>query len=704
MATAATAASSTHEVPSSLGKRKEIGKESEKKRKQVADQLESAFGSGNLAEKSTKYSRPSAEDDPNEPPGAEFDDNFEALQTELRKQGKSEKEIQKEVAEAREKADADDHDENDDDDADSATRKKQGEEAMKLAADTPKIGSIKVPIDVSEASVRAASFIRSAWKKGHTDEIAAKLEVINKKIKGLNYQAKRDVDAFTIPAETILSLMPTVEVNVKRWMDTTDTAKKTKLATNVAITCLTLLRDLTACGIPWKSVTPDAVKKVIQPAIEEGLNALGSELSDSFAAYIEREIELPSSHQTGLVVRAKEPLAAVFTHAEKGDIAQARNSLELVKSCNTELVRCNKAVGFKKTDHQLPIHGLEMMLSQYDTLNEQERPRFIASEKLIWATLIYMEGYHDLAAPLATTLQMESTTLPEPISKGYQDRLIEYRNPIAEETLFVTDDESPPDEAQEEAGSSGGRPGQQTEGQGSESNGSSSAWQQTSTGGLQNTTVPGPTFSSGITDLGKVVAVQELGRGHRAIVNIGTTKVPVYKCYPGSAFGRGVLEELSGTFPMTGAVNVRKRRAIHVQSLLAVVQVDTKSTTRAPITKVLVKWNSEKGGKDFAGARDTEWVTKTDLANACGKDWTDRQLKILLSSWQHNLSYLARMKRLGLHPETKRELDDDLRGTMPWLFPISEHTANFAQASPGAKRNKHGPESTDHIKIEDSTF
>jgi hypothetical protein len=125
-----------------------------------------------------------------------------------------------------------------------------------------------------------------------------------------------------------------------------------------------------------------------------------------------------------------------------------------------------------------------------------------------------------------------------------------------------------------------------------------------------------------------VVAVQKVGFGTRCIVNVGTIDAPVYKSLPGE-LGRGFGLELATKFPLKMPVNLRNRKPTHIKSLLAIFEVESTSTKRAPITKIQVQWNKLSG---FEKAETVEWLSRSDVISICGKQWTERQGQVLLQN------------------------------------------------------------------------
>lgn len=201
----------------------------------------------------------------------------------------------------------------------------------------------------------------------------------------------------------------------------------------------------------------------------------------------------------------------------------------------------------------------------------------------------------------------------------------------------------------------------------------------------------GPVYNGRLTSFGEIIGSRGLGRGgSRHILNVGTSKNPVYRSFPGATFGRGTGADWVSQFPLPQGRDLQHRKATQVDTVcgIAVVGVEGKNRNR-PITYFPIRWKGEQ---------QIQWLTRSELCSVCGKKWVADAFDALFDEWQSKLQYLEEMKQRGLHPDTEQPLTDSDIADMPWLAPGSKSKRQ-------AKENEYTPSdnssdnTTAHIKV-----
>jgi hypothetical protein len=194
---------------------------------------------------------------------------------------------------------------------------------------------------------------------------------------------------------------------------------------------------------------------------------------------------------------------------------------------------------------------------------------------------------------------------------------------------------------------------------------------------FKNCTMPGPVGAdSQKTELGWIVGGRKFG-GHssRHVVNVGTTKNPVFKVIDGPTFGRRLGPSLVEKYPLptpklpydsTERIASDIKRVCHVA-----VSAPCANSDRRPVTYYCIKWKSET--QDY-------WLSRSELISFVGKAWLDRKDRSsnmpsrhdqMEHAMENNLRCLQHCKENNLHPDTGKPLLESDRNDTPWLFPIS---------------------------------
>jgi len=454
----------------------------------------------------------------------------------------------------------------------------------------------------------------------------------------------------------------------------------------------TLLHTLASTGLSWKLLVTDAVGAILFEVLQEGAPLMGAGVVKTVIEYMNRDWMIASAAQNAIALKAEEPLRKLFKAIEdKRPNREAHEQFLVVGAVNQGLKQFNLQISDVKANAVLPMNELKYCVQNFrNPENEVVRCRQVIAKRL--STF----GFKELAQAAVGEGVVVEDIVSDAEDQGTLERLIprltDYTDlnnaeessdessssgPSAGSTsetnyglgIHYTDSDSnssAPDHAsavidkqpiQRSADS-------QTEGKSSVASADfqtgAKAGQSTRTG-LRASAVPGPVFQNGITVLGKVTEVQAVGEGYRAIVNVGTDNIPVYRILPGASFGRGTCNELYETHAAKQTDGIKQRKGSDVRLIKAIVEVETnlERRTREPITKFLVAWKSL--GEDT-------WVLRSDMIGMCGREYEERTRVGLLKDWHHNLEYLKEMKHKGLHPETGKPLREDEKDITPWLF------------------------------------
>ncbi|KJX96016.1 hypothetical protein TI39_contig846g00002 [Zymoseptoria brevis] len=539
----------------------------------------------------------------------------------------------------------------------------------KNAQNVPEKQLVELPIRVAQISQDIGSLLREFWTRGHVRELEDAIETKTEDIRKINRENGRKPDDFVVDARKVLSQLADLSRCINDWWayefkkeatlaDPKLLKKQQDSAMGAAFQCLNIMTTLDRSGISWKSFTPHKHARQIARVIQASVPNLGDGLAKGLMHYINKDYNLPSSFQASLMKNVEQPLLKVFAQAAAGNFDDAyRQSMDHIVKVNSKLEECNQAAGFRRDDHILPISDLKRLLSSVQKASGPEVKAKTEKGQLDFATFLYCIGYRQMALSFATQADIDK-------SKSELD---------GDKLRSILESQEIPDERDNEElraelarqaaqeNSPGSTPTDSTRSHATspDSVNQNSPQTQSFPPGLRSSSIGGPIFGSdGVTHVGKVVSVQKVGMGYRCIVNIGTLDTPIYKFIAGGELGRGTASELALKFPHSG-MDVRGQKAAHIEKLLAIVQADSISNLRAPITKFLVKWRPE------AAIPKLVWITRSDLMGICGKSWTETRRQKLLTIWRRNLSHLDQMREAGLHPVTGKPLTEDIRNTMP---------------------------------------
>ena len=544
---------------------------------------------------------------------------------------------------------------------------------------------VAVPRDVANVQVKACSSFRSIWTEGYDPSITQRLEAANGVIRDRNRLGGRNSDAFIIPYREIAATIPVIRSMASKWASAKaagSTELQSRYSKDTACIVLSLLGTIAPTGMSWKFLVPTEVRHVLTDIMQEGISQIDARLQERVMTYINRDQVLASPVQAAIVNQAKEPLKALIRCARGGNLNGADAELEKISKINDELKASNRELCLKDNDHLLPMEDIGGFTSaEVRQMEAQARKDHVDRLTRFAARYLHEIGYLWLAQQLKKTpsrvqLVAEDETK---LQQSVGPRLLEFRDPVDETRTSPEDPEAPSDtsaSASRVDNSSQETPSDTSEVQpqtsSSEVGTTGNVRGQTDvTGLLRQSSVDGIHYANGITTFGKIDHIQCVRKGaYRVFVNVGTENLQVYKSYPGSALGRGMAEEMAGGFPNKSAEPdfIKDRKANHVKKIKAIVEVDQKTPEpkRAPITKYLVQWNSEKV------TSEDKWITRSELIAITSKEYDEQCRAILLNDWRHNLDVLDRMRRENKHPETGQPLQESDRERTPWLFQQSQ--------------------------------
>ena len=601
---------------------------------------------------------------------------------------------------------ADEEEETEEDRKEQEERDEFLRQGAERALNLPAKAIVEMPEDVARIAEQACCSLRDVWREGVPSDMATSFKKTNQAITEMNKVAGRPLDAHQIPYTMLTSLIPEVRKHAVRWglsKIRKDLKTQNAYSKETTMTVANMLDGLAPTGLSWKLLVTEPVASILLEISREGAPLLSNGVAEKVVTYIQRDWELASAAQHKIAQQAEKPLRNLFKCLDQKKLSDAKEEWKAVDRINSDLVQYNRSLGLGETAKNtlLPVNQLKLCLGPQNSLALTDKRQTIAKQLSTF-------GYAALAqAAVPEGVVVEEIVLTPAAQKTLEmitPRLLKYRDPepgeesepaatsdessssgasagsTSEEPLFCDSDttqdgtlpdtpsqathaerpqtpEKPPQSVQTTSKDytvpghpnradpqPGGKPFQ-------------SAWT-----GLRTSAVPGPVFHNGITVLGKVTEVQATGReGYRAIVNVGTDNIPVYRILPGASFGRGTCAELYKTRAAKKTEGIKTRTAIEVRAVKAIVEVESnvKHRTREPITKFLVAWKS---------AGEDTWVTRSDMITLCGREYEERTRAGLLEIWHSNRLYLEEMKKKGLHPETEEPLRNDQKDSTPWLF------------------------------------
>ncbi len=549
---------------------------------------------------------------------------------------------------------------------------------------------VSIPEEAAKLAEEGCFLLQKVWK--NPDEVQAlmeDMETINKQI--LDVESGKD---HLVPYRKLIPYIAqirffTVQWGLARASDrAADEEFQKKYAFQAALQISTILEAVSERGLSWRGLLTAEVTPVLMEVLHAAEGTLGPGTLAKIHEYLQRDWLLATPGQKSIAAKAGKEIQSLIRLSKLGQDAPARQAVKMLEKMNQKLIQHSNEVGISCDAFQLPMKDIKKLCGSIRLGLGDDKVAMIAQHANFMAKFFEQIGYLELAQAslfgAATSLQGIQ------LSKDDQLRLEQsLPRPLLKYTVEDDDPSSSSEETASQAQGSedtamdttppssigGTEPAQtkampQTQTQAKPNQ--ATFTEKTTSSGLRKTVVDGPLFDNGVTFLGKVEWVQKVAeKGYRAMVNIGTENIPVYKSFPGAAFGRGNGETLHSQFKEPEVPgDLRTRRANQIQSVKAIVEVTGRKSMfhREPVTKYLVEWNKEK----VAGPSPDLWISRTDLIGICGRDYESRIRGRLLEDWRYNLAYLEQSREKNLHPETGKPLTQEDGVKTPWLCRTGE--------------------------------
>ncbi|KAK0836416.1 hypothetical protein LTS02_018117 [Friedmanniomyces endolithicus] len=174
------------------------------------------------------------------------------------------------------------------------------------------------------------------------------------------------LDKFTISAPGIITSVDSILAWSQTWGDcrrAKDKNGQKAASTMVTQECLALIKVLDKSGLGWKSVVPPEVKKHVEDVIGSGTQTMDPDLLGVLTSFMARD-DQACQYQSSIVEEKKEKFTEFYNAVTKADKPAATKALADVTALNTTLAKANKEVGFKETDHLIPVDKMKILMSR----------------------------------------------------------------------------------------------------------------------------------------------------------------------------------------------------------------------------------------------------------------------------------------------------------------------------------------------------
>lgn len=581
-----------------------------------------------------------------------------------------------------------------------------------------------IPYEVAEIIQKGSWVYRAAWMQGKHKSLVAT-------VKEVNHELNKDgFENFGMDLH-LFDIIVTVGKALNLWFDAvqkSNTEERQTHAKHLFKTIYAAKFPLYNMGLNWKSIVHPELAEALWNASQEGKALIEPQMSEIIEAWLNGDARSTSSLQDHILVSAPKYIDEFFGNLERQ--RSTKRCITELQKIGSELCAVNKSVSFKENDHKLDLTFLIDLADQYKNTSNDERARFLKEAKIRFYEYLLTTGHARI------TERTKSLEFRDPSWSGVQahDRFQESSIPVDlaadsvhyekkpgskagapgdhatrdqhESSQHTSMDASrkdrkaatpassvPNSETHNPVASAGPEPSAKADNHPT----SKSTPGVTPNTGFKSHPIRGPMIDDRTTEYGYVLGGRRVGFGSRHILNVGTKDHPVYKTFRGSDFGRGSGAEMIERYPLPMTKNISERRAKHLDCVHSVVEVDSKSTSRHPITYFPVTWKDKKG--------EVEWITRSDLLKVCGQKWLDKKGSVLVNNWRSDLEYLERMKLESLNPDTGRPLVESDRKETPWLFPdVQSEKQPAASREEGDQRdeemNDPDEHNTDHIRVE----
>lgn len=587
--------------------------------------------------------------------------------------------------------------------------------------------SISMPLAIAVEIDKASKLFRAAFAEGQSENIMAAFNETNQTIRGINkalgntyirdgntcydrHMMSEGIFSHIAQLRDELATLMKLKNQGKSGSNDPDWVAHNKQVVNIALAARKTLAEI--C-LSWKSITPDQVWAIVEESFSQALPLMDADIQKVAFAMLHLEWQKPTRSQEVTCTRALGAMRGFFEMMDLGDTAEAMERVAEMAKVNKAIVEVNKQCDIVRApeDHIIPEDFFINVIETYKKTEWKEQSAFLNTARGLLAALLETLGYDDLVSslPQAPALNTMNEDL-RGVKENANQKLLQWRGREYSEKVqsLIREHPAAPSATNETVPRDTTGRGEhkqvtdsifveqgEPEHAASATSGPQPSTQHSSAPGLKAQGFRGPIVDDRTTIFGQVVGSRSLARGaSRHILNVGTKRTPVYRCFPGATFGRGTGADWVMRFPLPQARDVRDRKAIDMVAVGAMTMVETESKGRNhPITYFSVEWKGEE---------QMEWLTRSELMSVCGKNYTAAAFKVLHQQWQSQRLFLEDMKQKGLHPDTEKPLTDTDIADMPWLAPESQGSkATSNRSTPKADTNDN---STTHIKLGSGGF
>lgn len=558
-----------------------------------------------------------------------------------------------------------------------------------------------IPQEVLRVVRASLIHFRRAWKQGRSPEIEQSFQKANAQIAAISGDGKRFSlpSRYVIPYATIIECFDVIRLRVIGVLaDPGNTQKQATGARDIAAVLLQMGPALITCGLRFRDVANPWIQQVIEDVLNQQMPKMDQDLRELFAAFIRREMRA-DTFQEEILGKAEPAINELFGQGlSTRNQTTTQQALAKIGTINTQLEAKNSENQLHPQDHIIPLEQLMKTCSDFWT--SEDRAQTVLLDDLRSFLVAFF------AAGCSSKLgdRMKEVIAPDEINEvsgDFASTLGKYKT-LWRAAIHIDGDDEPtepnvaqgqtkqPGQAQTSASSS--RPDVEMDDaspspqQPSSRQGKASSYGKSSAAHTERPSfaegVPGPSsLPIGVTRFGKLEYIKSLRgftSGFRAIVNVGTETTVIHECIPGSAFGRGMGQQLLENFGQQhDSVPFNERRAAHVDRIVSFseVQPSAGATKRAPIGYFLIRYSNDPNKNPHAGQLNEVWTTKSDTTKLMGKKSMqgpcgyETQLR---AQKARKMDWLKICQERSLHPDTGKPITAAEKEQMPWIFAIGE--------------------------------
>ena len=573
---------------------------------------------------------------------------------------------------------------------------------------------VSVPADVASISAQICSHLRPVWKFGRGNAFD-EIEKINKLLD----------DGYKLQP-MIVRAIENIHDHMKLWYEARSSKPDRRLnAKLAAMSFIPLSGALERSGLCWKSIVDPDVKQALLYILEDGRKELNTVYREPLDAILNRKDD-PCRFQVACVNSVGASVKDLVLAVQNNDRTGAQTSLDEIEGANIVLHKANEAVGFKKTDKEIPLTELKRLAQAIGKEDKQRLP-IAKMYSTFFFHLFEKAGYRDViaelepfrgqgqmnqsfvkrikqwenqyneepwkdssvrnasVAPMTADTQKDSRAI-EKASDEPVNVPAEISNGVSEPAAKSTDEviETSVEPSGEELAQPPSRIGVQVPRRVKETTKSSTnvpdASEMTGPPSIQG--VKGPKLGPNCEiDIGTVLNVQKCGFAKRVIVNTGSSKVIILKYLHGSEFSRGVLKQLEERRPFNPPKpeQIARREDFHAEAVVDFAELPYKTPSfnkdgnpRLPITKYFIRWSDDSQENPNQDLPLEEFYTTTQMRKVFGPLWTEGEFRQELEvAKKRNMEYLENCRRNGWHPDKGKDggpITKEEMAKLPWIF------------------------------------